>query len=124
MKSKTQDNHTPMLDHKLRFSPTAPRMGAFSMARKLHDVFFVHPKYLLEFPPNLHQSLPSGAIPIFSSASRLCPQADPKKRFTNIDNNTHDLLVIFRLECLADSGKHDVEPELVDGNGSLVLELI
>lgn len=71
------------------------------MAWKLYNIFVPQPKYLLEFPSDLHQSFPGGAVSILTTASRLGPQADPEKRFTNVNNDTHDFLVILRLESLA-----------------------
>lgn len=93
------------------------------MARKLHNILIPQSKYLLEFSSNLHQSFSSGTVPILAPASRLCPQANPEECFTDVDHDTHYLLVILGLEGLANGGQHNVEPELVNRHGTFVFEL-
>jgi hypothetical protein len=39
-----------------------------------------------------------------------------------VDHDAHDLAVALLLKRLADGGEHDVKPELVDGDGALLLE--
>jgi hypothetical protein len=52
------------------------------------------------------------------------PDTDTVEAFSDVDNYTHELSVIFILERLADCCKHDMEPELVDRDAALVLELV
>jgi hypothetical protein len=52
------------------------------------------------------------------------PDTDTVEALSDIDYDTHKFPVVLILECLADGRKHHVEPELVDGDAALVLELV
>lgn len=66
-------------------------------------------------------------VAVSTSGERLSdalgPETDTVESFANIDYDTHDLAIVLVLECLTDSGEHDVQPQLVDVDGLLVLEL-
>jgi hypothetical protein len=93
-------------------------------------------KGLLEACTNLHQDLATllGG-PAFTSccvaisttgeglSDTLGPEANTVETLADVNHNTHDLAIVFVLKGLANSSKHDVQPQLVDVNGLLVLEL-
>jgi hypothetical protein len=56
-------------------------------------------------------------------ANALSPEADTVEALAHVDHDAHHLAIILVLECLADGSKHDVQPEVVDVDGLLVLEL-
>lgn len=55
---------------------------------------------------------------------RTSPNSDPVESLANVDNDTHDLTIVFVLERLANGSKHDVEPKRVDVDAALVLVLV
>jgi hypothetical protein len=57
------------------------------------------------------------------AADRSCPQTDTVEASPYIHNNAHDLVVVLILEVLSDSREHDVEPERVNVDRLLLLEL-
>lgn len=52
------------------------------------------------------------------------PHADAEEGFPDVDDDAHDLAVVLVLEGLADGGHHGLQPELVDVDAPLVLELV
>jgi hypothetical protein len=92
---------------------------------------------LLEFFADIHENLLAflrrstlSACNVAVSATRnafadcASPNTNTVKTFSDVNNYTHKLPVVFILESLANSCKHDVEPKLVDRDASLVLELV
>lgn len=106
------------------------------MARELHDIALLQTQRLFEPLSNLHQrlfallraaALATRDIAITTAgeglANALGPQADAVETLAHVDHDAHDFAVVFVLESLADGRKHHVKPEVVDGDGLLVLEL-
>lgn len=58
------------------------------------------------------------------STGSASPDTDTIKGLAHVDNNAHDLTILFLLERLADGRKHGMHPELVDVDGALILELV
>ena len=108
------------------------------MPRKLHLLAILQLQHLLEFPAQIHKhlprllrrtSLPTRHIAVPTSrnalADRLGPQSQAVEALADIHHNTHDLaVIIIGFEGLANGGEHEVEPELVDGDGTLFFELV
>ena len=98
-------------------------------SRKLQD--------LLELLANVHEnllallrrsSLTSCNVAVSATGDALAdcssPDTNTIEAFSDVDNYTHELSVFFILERLANCCKHDMEPELVDRDAALVLELV
>jgi hypothetical protein len=78
----------------------------------------------LEAATNLHQDLLRllGSALGLALLGRVClcagaagPEANTVECLANVDDNTHNLVVIVVLELLANSGKEQVEPDVVVG---------
>lgn len=52
------------------------------------------------------------------------PGTDTVEALSDIDHDTHELSVALLLEGLADGSEHDVQPEVIDGDGALLLERV
>jgi hypothetical protein len=52
------------------------------------------------------------------------PYTDTVEALSNIDHDAHEFSVFLFLKSLADRRKHNVEPEFVDRNVLLILELV
>jgi hypothetical protein len=98
-------------------------------SRKLQD--------LLELLANVHENLlallrrstlTSCNVAISAAGDALAdcssPDTNTVEAFSDVNNYTHKFPVIFILECLANCRKHDMEPEFVDRDAALVLELV
>lgn len=94
------------LNDEFCFCPSAPRVRTLGVARELAVLVRIQPQYLLKLPSNLHKRLPGGGR--LSATGRLCPHTDPEEGLANVDNDTHNLLVVFGFEGLTDGGKHYV----------------
>jgi hypothetical protein len=107
------------------------------MTRELHDFSWWQLEDLFELATNVHQDLLSllrrstlaaRHITISSTGNTLAnsasPDTDTEEALANIDHDAHDFTVFFLLEGLADGGEHDMEPELIDGDIALLLELV
>ena len=112
-------------------------MRTLGVPGKLHDLGVLQLQHLLELPPQPHQhltalldgpALATGDISVPSPgdalADRLGPKPDSIETFADVDDDAHDFAVVVLFERLADGSEHDVEPELVDGGGALVFELV
>ena len=105
-------------------------MGRIGVARELDGLVLLELESLLESLADLLECLLAlflcptlAALARNGTANRACPQTNTVESSPNIDNNTHDLVVVLVLKVLADGSKHDVEPERDDVDGLLVLEL-
>lgn len=56
-----------------------------------------------------------GGLALGCLASGAGPETDTPESLADVDDNTHDLVVLLVLESLTDGGEHDVEPGLVVG---------
>ena len=57
----------------------------------------------------------NGSLALGLLASGAGPQTDTPESLADVDDNTHDLVVLLVLKGLANGSKHDVEPGLVVG---------
>ena len=57
----------------------------------------------------------NGGLALGLLASGAGPQTDTPESLADVDDNTHDLVVLLVLKGLADGSEHDVEPSLVVG---------
>jgi len=78
----------------------------------------------LPFSGDLPTSNVSLTTPWNALANCAGPDTDAEKALSNIDYDAHNLSIIFILESLTNRGKHDMEPELIDRNVALLLELV
>ena len=56
-----------------------------------------------------------GGLALGLLASGAGPETDTPESLADVDDHTHDLVVLLVLESLTDGGEHDVEPGLVVG---------
>ena len=106
------------------------------VARELDDFGLLQAKRLLEPLSDLHERVSTFVraatfstrnITIATAGKRLsdtlCPQADTIETLAHVDHDTHHLTVVFVFERFADGSEHHMQPEVVDGDTLLVLEL-
>jgi hypothetical protein len=95
------------------------------VAGKLGLFVLVQAQRRLEAAANLHEHLAAhlGGPPL-AAARAAGPQPDAVEALAHVDDDAHDLAVVLVLERLADGGQHDVQPQRVDVDAALVLELI
>jgi hypothetical protein len=105
-------------------------MSGVRVTRELYRVVLLELEGLLEPLANLEESLlallrgPGLALLAGDGAANCpCPETDTVEASPNVDHHTHDLVVVLILEVLANGCEHDVQPERVDVDGLLVLEL-
>jgi len=109
------------LNNMLGLGPARSRMGALGMARELNNFPINKLQDLLEVLADLHQRrFLWSASP---TTGTLSPETDSIEGLADVDNDTHDLLILIGLQGLADGSKHDVKPEVIDRNTTLILEL-
>jgi len=107
------------------------------MTRELHLLLRWQLQDFLEFTANIHEnffalfdrsSLATSNIAITTTWDALSncasPDTDTVEALSDITDNTHDLAITFLLEGLTNGREHDMEPELINVNQSLVLELV
>lgn len=108
-------------------------MRTVRVARELDIIGTRQLQDLLEFSANIQQDV---STLIHRSAFAACdvavatardaladsagPDTDTIEALSHVDDNTHDLAVAFLLKGLADSGKHDMQPELVNRNAFIL----
>jgi hypothetical protein len=105
-------------------------MCGIGVTGELDSLLVVELEGLLEPLANLEQHLLAllggaslAAVARNSTTDCPRPQTDTVEASPNVDDNAHDLVVLLILKVLANGGEHDVEPERVDVDGLLVLEL-
>lgn len=109
-------------DDKLGLGAGTAGMSSVRVAREFDLVVVLELQSLLEALANLGERL----LCLFRGlalADRACPKTDTVKPSPHVDDDAHDLVIILVLEVLTDSREHDVEPQSVDVDGLLVLEL-
>lgn len=57
-------------------------------------------------------------------ANSACPDTNTVKGLANVDNDTHNLTIFLVLEGVANGGKHYVQPQLINVDVTLLLELV
>lgn len=102
-------------------------MGCVRVAAELDLLVVLELQCLLETSADLGEGLLAllrcPALAVISFADRTRPEADTVEATPHVDDNAHDLIIVLVLEVLADRSKHNMEPEGVDVNCFLVLEL-
>jgi hypothetical protein len=118
------------LDGELGLRAGAAGMSSVRVARELYRLVLLELKGLLEPLADLKESLlallssPSLALLASDGAANCpCPETDTVEASPHVDHDTHDLVVLLVLKVLADGCEHDMQPERVDVDGLLVLEL-
>lgn len=127
--SDSVDVFTP-LDGELCLRASAASMGGIGVTGELDRVVVLELKALLEPLADLQESLlalllrPALALLARDSAANGAgPEADTVEASPNVDDNTHDLIVLLVFEVLANGSKHDVQPQSVNVDSLLLLEL-
>ena len=125
------------LDSVLGLGTAASTMSAIRVAGELDDLAGGQVEELLEAVANVDEhltallggaALAAGNVAISASGNALSygasPHANAEEGLADVDDNTHDLTVLLILESLADGGEHDVQPNVVNGDAALLLELV
>lgn len=98
-------------------------MGRVLVTRELDLLSGGESEDLLELPANLLQPLLAllgvsaldGSLALGLLAGGAGPETDTPEGLADVDDHTHDLVVLLVLEGLTNGGEHDVEPGLVVG---------
>jgi len=134
--SKAKLKSIPVLDSirylngVLGLSTGATAVCAIGVARELDNVRLLQAEHILEPRTDGLQHLLalSGGTGTLVAGDALadssCPQTNTVETLANVDNHTHHLVITVGLEGLADGGKLRVQPEFIDRDGALVLELV
>ena len=94
------------------------------MARELHGIVVLELEGPLEPLANLLEGLLALLRgPALALANGARPETNTVEASPDVDHDAHDFVVLFVLEVLTDGSEHDVEPERIDVDGLLVLEL-
>jgi hypothetical protein len=97
---------------------------------ELDDIRLLKTEHVLEPPTDRLQyfltlsGCASGFVTGDALAHGASPQTDTVKALAHVHDHTHNLVVAVALEGLADGGELCVQPQVVDGDGPLVLELV
>lgn len=114
----------------LRLGASAAAVRTVRVARELHHIRLLQPEYVLEPPANSLKNVlalrgcASALVTGDALAHGACPQTDTVEAFAHVHDHSHDLVVVVALEGLADSGQLCVQPEVVNRDRALVLELV
>lgn len=111
------------LNHELGLGSAGTGVGRVLVTRELDLLGAGKSKNLLEFLADLLQPLLAllrvgalnGGLALGLLASSAGPETDTPEGLADVDDHTHDLVVLLVLESLTDGGEHDVEPGLVVG---------
>lgn len=112
-------------------------MRAIRVARKLDNLAGGQVEEVLEALTNLQEdllallegaTLAAGHVAVAPAWNALTggpgPDADTVEGLANIDDHAHYFAVVLILELLADGSEQDLEPELINVDAILVLELV
>lgn len=105
-------------------------MGAIGVTGELDDIRLLKTEDVLEPPTDRLQYLlalcgrASSLVTGDAFAHGASPQTDTVEALAHVHDHTHNLVVAVALEGLADGGQLCVQPQVVDGDGPLVLELV
>lgn len=105
-------------------------MGAIGVTGELDDIRLLKTEDVLEPPTDRLEDVlalcgcASGLVTGDTLADSASPQADTVETLAHVHDHTHDLVVAVALEGLADGGQLCVQPQVVDGDRPLVLELV
>lgn len=125
------------LDGVLGLGTRAAGMGRVCVARKLDHLGRREAEDGLEAAADLQESLPTllgratlatGHVAVATARDALAygagPDADAIEGLAHVDDDAHDLAVVLVLERLADGPEHHVQPQVVDVDVALLLELV
>ena len=108
----------------------AAAVGAIGVTGELDDIRLLKTEDVLEPPTDRLEDLlalggcASGLVTRDALANGASPQADTVEALAHVHDHTHNLVVAVALEGLADGGQLCVQPQVVDGDGPLILELV
>jgi hypothetical protein len=118
------------LDGELGLGASAARVRSIGVTRELDCVVVLELERRLETLADALERLLAlllcSALALIAgngAANRSRPQTDTVESSPYVHDNTHDLVVVLVLEVLSDSREHDVEPERVNVDRLLLLEL-
>jgi hypothetical protein len=105
-------------------------MGSVGVTRELDGLLLVELKSRLEPLSDLDEDLLAllsstglAAVARNGATDCPCPETDTVEPSPDVDDYAHDLVVLLVLKILTNGGEHDVQPQCVDVDGLLVLEL-
>lgn len=126
----------PCLNHHLRLRTRAAAMGTVGVARELEHLVGRQLEDVLEPTAKRRQDFlallgrpalaaSNVAIPAAGDvpACGAGPDADTVECLADVDDNAHHLAILLVLQRLADGAEHGMQPELIDVDRPLVLEL-
>lgn len=123
-------SHIVGLNGVLRLGASAAAVRTVRVAREFHHIRFLQSKHVLEPPANCLQNLlalrrcASTLVTGDAFAHGACPQTDTVETLAHVHDHPHNLVVIVALEGLADGSQLCVQPEIINRNRALVLELV
>lgn len=125
------------LDRDLSFGPRAASMCSLSVARELKHLVRGQLQDLLDAAADGHEdllallgcpALAAGHVTVttvgYALADGTGPDTDTVEGLADVDNNAHDLTILLVLQRVADGGQHDMQPQLIDVDVALLLELV
>lgn len=127
---KRSSKRSTLLNGVLGLGTGAAAVCAIGVTGELDDIRLLKTEYVLEPTTDRLQYLltlggcASSLVTGDALSNGASPQTDTVEALAHVHDHTHDLVVAVVLEGLADGGKLGVQPEVVDGDGSLVLELV
>lgn len=112
-------------------------MCSLGVARELEHLVGGQLQDLLDAAANGHENLlallggaalAAGHVAVatvgYALADGTGPDTDTIEGLADVDDNAHDLTVLLVLERVADGGQHDMQPQLIDVDVALLLELV
>lgn len=111
-------------------------MSTIRVARELNLFVIGELKNLLETSPNRHENvltlfsataLATSNIAVSTArnafANGTSPDTDTIEGLSHVDNDTHDLAIVLLLQSLTDGTHHNLQPQAVNIDVSLLLVL-
>lgn len=112
-------------------------MCSLSVARELEHLVGRQLQDLLDAATNGHEdllallgspALAAGHIAVaavrYALADGTGPDTDTVEGLADVDDNAHDLAILLILQRVANGGEHDMQPQLIDVDVALLLELV
>lgn len=127
---QTNASTTAILDGVLGLGAGAATVRTVSVARELHHVGLLEAQDVLEPSPDRLQDILAlcGCAGVLVTGDALAhsarPQANTVESLAHVHDHTHHLVIGVSLEGLADRGELRVQPQVIDGDGAFVLELV
>jgi hypothetical protein len=121
---------TVRLNSELGLGSGAAAVRTICVTRELHGIGVLQLQNLLEPSSDRQESLPalfggptlSVLVPRDALANGASPKTNSVERLADVNNDTHNLVVVVVLESFANGSELSVEPELIDRDSALVLE--